>query len=104
GEVLHLGRSEVLQHLRDKKVRLAGHLCQNPGRRVRLGQRLEIVLANPKVSEKSRPRGPGKRTNPAAAAPIRSPLAQGIRVRYLDSHIVVVYKPPGLTTVRHASE
>ncbi len=34
----------------------------------------------------------------------RSPLAQAIRVRFVDAHIIVVDKPAGLTTVRHASE
>jgi 23S rRNA pseudouridine1911/1915/1917 synthase len=29
---------------------------------------------------------------------------QAIRVRYLDTHIIVVDKPAGLTTVRHAAE
>src|ERR1700730_11872199 len=82
-ETLRLGRSVVLQHLRDKKVRLAGHLCQAIGRRVRSGQRLEIMLTDPKVPEKRRPRGVSKRTKSASPALPRSPLAQAIRVRYL---------------------
>jgi 23S rRNA pseudouridine1911/1915/1917 synthase len=45
---------------------------------------------------------PGK-PKPSQAAR-RSPLAQAIRVRFIDAHIVVVDKPAGLTTVRHASE
>ncbi|HWY88648.1 MAG TPA: RluA family pseudouridine synthase [Gemmataceae bacterium] len=99
---LRLGRGLILQYLRDRQVRLGGHLCQAPGRRVRSGQRLEIMLAAPKKAAHKAPRG-GKKAS-ERPAPIRSPLAGAIRVRYLDAHILVVDKPAGLTTVRHASE
>jgi 23S rRNA pseudouridine1911/1915/1917 synthase len=100
---LHLGRKAILHYLRDRKVRLAGHLCQVPGRRVRAGQRLEILLdavagaGQPARQPRQRPRESGPVSKP-------SPFAQGIRIRYLDSHIIVVEKPTGLTTVRHAAE
>src|SRR5262245_13219911 len=102
-EALHLARSAVLQHLRDKKVRLAGHLCRSPGRRVRPGQRLEVVLTSPNNGATRKPRA-AKRTASPSCIPTDSPLAQAIRVRYVDSHVLVVNKPAGLTTVRHASE
>jgi 23S rRNA pseudouridine1911/1915/1917 synthase len=100
-DALRVGRNEVLHYLRDRKVRLAGHLCKAPGRRVRCGQRLDIVMAHPRKAEKRAPRAAVPK---ASQATRRSPLAQAIRVRYVDSHIVVVDKPPGLTTVRHASD
>jgi 23S rRNA pseudouridine1911/1915/1917 synthase len=70
---------------------------------VRSGQRLEIALASVKKPAQKSLRG-GKPGGPPAVVPMRSPLAQAIRVRYLDAHILVVDKPAGLTTVRHASE
>ena len=95
--ILRVGRGETLQYLRAKKVRLAGHLCQTPGRRVRAGQRLDVTM-----SEVKKPKPPPK---PKASSPkTQDPLARAIRIRYLDPHIVVVDKPAGLTTVRHASE
>ena len=94
--LLKKSRGEVVQFLRLKKVHLAGHLCQTPGRRVRAGQRLEVML--PHVKKQKAPQ-----TQPAAPK-IQHPLAQAIRIRYLDPHIVVVDKPAGLTTVRHAAE
>jgi 23S rRNA pseudouridine1911/1915/1917 synthase len=100
---LRLARGVVLRHMRAKQVRLAGHLCRAPGRRVRAGQRLEIALAEHRQPVKKPPRGAGRGGAPAPA-PIRSPLSGSIRVRYLDPHIVVVDKPAGLTTVRHAAE
>jgi len=60
------------------------------------------MVTNPTRAEKQRPAP--KRADSASATPRRSPLAQAIRVRYLDSQVVVVDKPAGLTTVRHASE
>jgi 23S rRNA pseudouridine1911/1915/1917 synthase len=104
---LRLGRASVLHYLHGKKVRLAGHLCRAPGRRVRSGQRLDIVLDAMKLEKRTSrisALGGKKRLRSAHHTPIRSPFAQAIRVRYLDSHIVVVDKPAGLTTVRHASE
>ena len=103
-QALRLPRGAILNYLRAKQVRLAGHVCQAPGRRVRAGQRLEITLADAKKPAK-KPRHEARQ--PASGgghAPKRSPLAQAIRVRYLDAHIIVVDKPAGLTTVRHASE
>src|SRR5262249_35848295 len=51
--------------------------------------------------EKTRHQRGDKAQHPARS---RSPLAQAIKVRYVDAHIVVVDKPAGLTTVRHKSE
>ena len=101
---LRLGRGIILQYMRKKKVHLSGHLCQTPGRRVRPGQRLEIVLKEP--SKKKELAGLHRKKEPADSR--RDARHEGIRhdVRsaLLDAHIVVVDKPAGLTTVRHASE
>jgi len=101
---LRLGRGVILQYLRDKKVSLGGKFCQSPGRRVRPGQRVEIALdVNKKADKKPSPQG-RKTSATKTPPPVRSPLAQAIKIRYLDAHILVVDKPAGLTTVRHASE
>src|SRR5262245_44943718 len=96
-ETLRLSRGEVKKHMSLGKVRLAGHPCRAPGRRVRAGQVLQIALP-----ERKKPAGRPARPEPKP--PPLSPLAQAIRVRHLDEHIVVVDKPAGLTTVRHAAE
>ena len=110
---LRLGRGVILQCLRDRKVHLSGHLCQVPGRRVRPGNWWKLILAKVKKTENKpsgKTGGPPPRRSPGKAGGLtgrrspRSPLAQEIRVRFLDAHIVVVDKPAGLTTVRHASE
>src|SRR5262245_3241881 len=62
-------------------VRLDGVSCVDPARRVRAGQRLRVQRPAP---------GP---TLPQGLAP---------RIRYADAHVLVVDKPAGLTTMRHA--
>src|SRR5205823_5283657 len=85
---LRLSRSAVLQLLQTRKVRLAGAPCSNPGWRLRAGQRVEVQV------------GPSRPT----ASPPRKPAGPKPIVRYLDDDIVVVDKPAGLTTMRHADE
>ncbi len=88
-----LSRRNIEHSLKNRWVRLDGVLCQKPGLRVRTGQRLQVVVPRDK--------------KPAADAPRTDkllPLARAIRIVYLDEHIVVVDKPAGLTTVRHADE
>ena len=101
---LRLARGVILQYLRAKQVRLAGRVCQAPGQRVRPGQRVEIALADAK-KPLNKPRREPRKPAPSGRVDLKSsPLAQAIKVRFIDAHIVVVDKPAGLTTVRHASE
>jgi 23S rRNA pseudouridine1911/1915/1917 synthase len=80
---LALPRPQVQRLIREHRVWLGTGLCPEPGRRVRAGQRLEI--RNP--AKTSRPAGPNQ--------PV---------IRYVDDQVVVVDKPPGLTTMRHPDE
>src|SRR5438128_10874491 len=68
--------------IQQRRVRLAGIPCVDPGRHVKRGQRIEVQpQKHAKVS--------------ATEQPV---------VCYLDPQIVVVDKPAGLTTMRHAEE
>lgn len=80
---LGLSRPEAERLVRDQRVRLNGRPCRDIAWRVRAGQRLEV-----------QPR----------QAQAAVPAAHGIKIRYADAHVVVVDKPSGLTTMRHASE
>lgn len=87
-------RVPVSQLVRGHKVRVGGAACLDPGRRVQAGQRVEVQLV-----EK------------AAAKPVRLAPAEFLRslpippvIRHLDAQIVVVDKPAGLTTMRHAED
>jgi 23S rRNA pseudouridine1911/1915/1917 synthase len=107
---LRLGRGIILQYLREKRVHLAGHLCQTPGRRVRAGQRLQIVLKeSPKdKAQRNKSNTAGLRRT-ARHKEVRSDSRRtgprpDVKLRFVDSAIVVVDKPAGLTTVRHATE
>jgi 23S rRNA pseudouridine1911/1915/1917 synthase len=81
---LALPRPEAQRLLREGHVRLAGSPCLDPGRRVRAGQHVEVRLPTP---ARSRP--------PGTAEPV---------IRIADEHVVVVEKPAGLTTMRHAED
>jgi 23S rRNA pseudouridine1911/1915/1917 synthase len=82
---LALSWSAARRLVRDKCVRVAGRPCLDPARRLTPGQRVE-------VRESDRP-----------APPVARP-ASDIAVRFQDAQVVVVDKPPGLTTMRHADE
>jgi 23S rRNA pseudouridine1911/1915/1917 synthase len=85
---LRLGLSEARALVQLRSVRLAGRPCASPAERVKAGQRLEVSRF-PKTA-KTAPLLP-----PGLAPPI---------VRHVDRDVIVVDKPPGLTTMRHAEE
>jgi 23S rRNA pseudouridine1911/1915/1917 synthase len=78
---LSLSWSAARRLVRDQCVHVAGHPCLDPARRLSHGQRVEV----------------------RDAAPVPSP-APAIVVRFQDAAVVVVDKPPGLTTMRHPDE
>ncbi len=82
-----LPRKAALDALRQKQVRICGGVCADPQRRVKAGQTIQLDA------------------QPAQAVRAGLPhAARGIVVRHVDGEIVVVEKPAGLTTVRHAEE
>jgi 23S rRNA pseudouridine1911/1915/1917 synthase len=81
---------EVRQWLRQRKVRVAGQLCSNADWRVRAGQRIEVDL----------PAAPA----PSPKAERREKAGPSIPIRFVDEHLLVVEKPTGLTTMRHAED
>ena len=89
-EVLQSGfrlpRQAALDALRQKQVRICGGVCIDPQRRVKAGQTIQLD-AKPRTDK---PRLPE--------------CARQIVVRHVDAEIIVVEKPAGLTTVRHADE
>jgi 23S rRNA pseudouridine1911/1915/1917 synthase len=101
---LRLSRREIEASCKNRWVRLDGAVCQQPGRRVRAGQRLQVVIPSQKKSRHPSSRAMSlrfPRVKPGADLP---PLARAIRIIHVGEHIVVVDKPAGLTTVRHADE
>ncbi|MCI0642858.1 MAG: pseudouridine synthase [Gemmataceae bacterium] len=106
-----LTRPQALALLRKKQIRHNGKPCQNLNRQVRVEERLEIDVTDKKPAQASVQSLKG-RSHQGAHAPrspghvprTRSPWLDKIIVRYLDEQIIVVDKPAGLTTVRHAEE
>ncbi len=74
--------SEVRQLVRSRHVLVNGNLCMDAGRRLKQGEVVKLLEF-------------------PTAPPARE---DDIRIRYLDQHLVVVEKPAGITSVRHAEE
>jgi len=74
--------AQVRRLIETRHVRINGELCLDPARRLREGQTIEIL---------DRP-----------APKPRQP--ESIKIVHLDTHIVVVEKPSGISTVRHPLE
>jgi 23S rRNA pseudouridine1911/1915/1917 synthase len=95
---LRLSWSEVRRLLREHRVRLNGALCLDPSRRLKPGQRVQVQAPDRNPSAKagpSRSQDQGPRTKDQGPSPV---------IRFADADVVVVEKPAGLTTVRHADE
>jgi 23S rRNA pseudouridine1911/1915/1917 synthase len=89
--------AEVVRRLvRERRVQVGGALCLNPRQRLRPGQRVEVQIAPPHRKGKSKaPAPPGEGRPASGPAPV---------IVYQDEQVVVVDKPAGLTTMRHAED
>lgn len=96
---LGLSWSRARQLVEHRQVRVNGQTCPDAARRLKSGQRVEIV--EPKRGHANPAKGP-KRS--ATHLTIERDMPSGIGVRHADDAVVVVDKPAGLTTMRHADE
>ncbi len=74
--------SQVQRLIRARRVQIHGNICTDAGRRLRDGDVVKILAV-------------------AAPAP---PGPHDLRIVHLDAAVVVVEKPPGVTTTRHGEE
>lgn len=73
---------EVRRLIAGRRVMISGNICVDEARRLKLQDVIKLL------------------DQPAAAPPV----AEDVRIRFLDRHLVVVEKPSGMTTTRHAEE
>jgi 23S rRNA pseudouridine1911/1915/1917 synthase len=78
----NLSWSQVKNLIRQRRVQINGNLCLDEGRSVKAG---DVI----RVSDQS------------LAAPV---TAKDVRIVHIDQHVVVIDKPPGVTTLRHSEE
>jgi 23S rRNA pseudouridine1911/1915/1917 synthase len=97
---LRLRRPDVDRLLRQRYVRVNNALCTDPERRVHPGQRIEVHAPRRLLS----PAAPNTVAGKQPHAHPKQPRKRPDRIRYLDSEIVVVDKPPAVTTMRHKHE
>jgi 23S rRNA pseudouridine1911/1915/1917 synthase len=74
--------SQIHRLLKTRRVMVSGNLCLDAARRLTLRDVVKVL--------------------PHSVAP--PPTAEAVRIRYCDEHVVVVEKPAGVTTTRHAEE
>lgn len=74
--------SKCRRLIHNRHVQINGTLCVDEGRRIKAGDVIKLWRE---------PRQP-------------PPKPEDVKIRYLDSHILVVEKPAGVTTMRHAEE
>ncbi len=74
--------NQVRRLIETRRARVNGEPCLDPARRVHEGETVELLR---------RPAAP-------------PPGPEGIVLRHLDEHLVVVEKPAGISTVRHPAE
>ncbi|HEY7424997.1 MAG TPA: pseudouridine synthase, partial [Gemmataceae bacterium] len=112
---LSLPRSAVRRLLTAQQVRVNGTPCTDPHRRLQRGQRVQVRLPkSPKDGARNRDRKGAEERTPlphgrgsAQKLPFGDRLSKkGPRptIRYADEHLVIVDKPAGLTTMRHAED
>ena len=77
-----LSWNQLRRLLGGRRLQVNGNLCLDEGRRLKVG---DVVRLLP---------------YPAAAPPTE----EDVRIRHLDQHLVIVEKPAGMTTLRHAEE
>src|ERR1700712_3188945 len=65
-----------------RHVQVNGNLCVDDTRRLKAGEGVKLF------------------THPRAAVP----TTQDVKIRYIDNDLLVVEKPAGMTTLRHAEE
>lgn len=91
--------SQVRKLIEQRRVRVNGQTCADPSRRLQLNQRIDLW------TESRRSARPQKQAPAISQAKARiSRHDEAPRLVHLDEAIVVVEKPPGLTTMRHAEE
>lgn len=74
--------SEIRQLLKTRRVTVNGNICTDAGQRLRL---VDVV----------------KLLQHSMAPPVRE---DDVRICYIDKHVVVIEKPAGMTSTRHADE
>lgn len=89
---LRLSPDEIHRLLQERKILLDGRPCRDPQTRLRAGQRVDLQVSKQTAGRNQSHSAPPK---PQRAKP---------RLRHVDADVVVVEKPAGLTTVRHAGE
>ncbi len=95
--LMHASRSQAVASILQGMVKVQGQVCRQPSRVLRAGQRVSMA-----PGEGQREHSPAKGAKPFRQKPMKD--GPKPRIVYQDNDIVVVDKPPDITTVRHADD
>jgi 23S rRNA pseudouridine1911/1915/1917 synthase len=103
---LGLSWSRARQLVEKRQVRINGQTCADVAKRLKAGQRVEVVRSGGRLPRGQGGRSPRQRDKSGARSghAVRPATPSGIVVRHADDAVAVVDKPAGLTTMRHADE
>jgi 23S rRNA pseudouridine1911/1915/1917 synthase len=115
---LALSWSQARRLVELRRVRLAGQTCGDPVRRVKAGQRVEVAAAGKPSKAPDQANRPGTRRSRVGKPPgdvqsrrgaqitrrLTPPVRQDPVLVHVDDAVVVVDKPPGMTTHRSGTE
>lgn len=101
---LGISWTQARQWIADGRVRLGGRVCREAVRPVRRGEQIVVGFFAPTGRPELATRAPNRRRKSAVPRPNPAAMPPSIRLIHVDDAIVVVEKPPGLTTVRHRAE
>lgn len=107
-----LSWSQAKRLVEKRHVKVSGQVESDVARRLKAGKRVELAAGT--VEQKQPAARSQASAQPQAKPATRSPAAKrgtpqprpalGIEIVYSDDSVVVVNKPPGLTTMRHMEE
>jgi 23S rRNA pseudouridine1911/1915/1917 synthase len=100
---LTLTWTEARRLIEQHRVRIDGQPCPDSVRRLRFGQRISIEVEQSSGKQIGRTRKKPESERMTASKSAAAPLPSAALV-HIDEQIVVVEKPAGLTTMRHADE
>ncbi len=95
--------TQARRFVEERRVRIDGQPCVDSARRLRVGQQVTVEIEQAKGARAAKARSKSSAGNSSHVRPPREQLPAPALV-HVDEQIVVVEKPAGLTTMRHAEE
>ncbi len=98
---LDVSWSQARKLIEQRRVRVNGQVCPDGVRRMKPGDRVDVEQVSKAKKKQAAPKPPPADAGGSPKSLVPTP---SVALVHIDDEIVVVEKPPGLTTMRHAEE